>query len=155
MAWQETIERAFGSFAHAVDMAWQHTACAVANLRRRLLRNRLPDYVVLTLDGPLSERAPDVPWWYTWLPVYEESFSLEDIAETLRRIAGDPDVKGIVLLMHEPSFSLAQAQSLAQLFTRFREWDAQHAAPDAPPKQIVVYLQQASIPAYVAACAAD
>lgn len=155
MAWQESIGRAFGSFARGVDMAWQRTACAVANLRRRLLRNRLPDYVVLTLDGPLSERAPDVPWWYTWLPLYEEALSLEELAKSLRRIAGDPDVKGVVFLLHEPSFSLTQAQSLAQLFARFREWDAQHTAPDASPKQIAVYLQQASIPAYVAACAAD
>ncbi len=139
----------------AAGAAWQHLFCSLANLRRRLLQHRLPDYAVITLDHAVSERAPDAPWWVAYVPGLRLPLSLEYIGKALRRIAGDPDVKGVVFLMKGPELSLVQAQSLARLFERFRQWDSQFRPAGRAPKRIVVHLEQAGTPAYVAACAAD
>jgi len=147
--------RTLRRIAHAAGTAWQFIFCALANLRRRLLRRRLPDYAVITLDHAVSERAPDMPWWTAYIPGLKLPLSLEYIGEALRRIARDPDVKGVVFLMKGPELSLAQAQSLARLFDRFRQWDSQFRPDGRAPKRVVVHLEQAGTPAYVAACAAD
>ncbi len=147
--------RTLRRIAHAAGTAWQFVFCALANLRRRLLRRRLPDYAVITLDHAVSERAPDMPWWTAYIPGLRLPLSLEYIGEALRRIARDPDAKGVVFLMKGPELSLAQAQSLARLFDRFRQWDSQFRPVGRAPKRIVVHLEQAGTPAYVAACAAD
>jgi len=57
--------------------------------------------------------------------------------------------------MNGPELSLAQAQSLARLFERFRRWDAEARPMGRAPKRIVVHMEQASAPSYVAASAAD
>ena len=127
------------------------------NLRRLLLRRRLPDYVVIKLEGDLLERRPQVPWYYQWLPGYTPSPSIESIRAALHRVAGDPDVRGVVFLVQGATLSLAQAQSLAALFRRFHEWD--HArnsgSVNARAKRIIFYLEEISGPAFAAAAAAD
>ena len=123
---------------------------------RALLRKRLPAYVVVEVSGALQERAPEAPWYYRFLPIYEEPLSLEEIATVLRRVAGDPDLQGVVVLFKGAALSLPQAQSLAALFARFRRWDAAYnGKAGRPPKRVVAYLEEASAPTYVAACGAD
>lgn len=143
-----------------IAAAWDRLGCWFANQRRRLLRSRLPDYVVIVLDHAISERAPDVPWWYAYMPGLKLPLSLEYLHDALRRIAVDPDIRGVVFLMKGPGLSLSQAQSLAQLFDLFRTWDQVACRPAAsrptsPPKQIVVHLELISSATYVVACAAD
>ncbi|MBX3011914.1 MAG: signal peptide peptidase SppA [Caldilineaceae bacterium] len=143
-----------------LGQGWQHFWCGVANLRRRLWRKQLPDYVVFTLDQALQEREPDTPWWYAYLPGRKPPLTLEALSTALERVAGDPAVKGVIFLAKSPTLSLAQAQSLAILFQRFRQWDQTANQPASQPalwqaKQIHFHLEQITTPLYVAACAAD
>jgi protease-4 len=138
-----------------IGQGGQTVLCALANGRRRLLRRHLPDYVVIPLDQPLSERDPELPWWYGYIPGRKRPLSLEALSSALERIAADPDVRGVVLLCQGLELSLAQAQSQAQLLDRFRGWDRDQRAAHAAAKEVVVYLEQVTPAAYVAACAAD
>lgn len=137
----------------ALGMALRRLHAGTANLRRRLLKHRLPDYVVIIVDQTLTERAPALPWWRTLGPGAKPPLSLESLVGALQRIADDPGVRGVLLLFKDASLSLSQAQSLSDLFARFRRWDA--AANGAASKRIVVYLEQMALGTYVAACAAD
>ena len=107
------------------------------------------------MDHAISERAPDVPWYYAYLPGLKLPLSLEYLHTALERIAADPDVRGVVFLMKGPGISLGQAESLARLFDRFHRWDAEQRSPDATPKEIIVHLEQANAAVYLVACAAD
>ena len=142
------------ALARGVAQAWDRLGCAWSNGWRALRRGLRTDYVLIVMDHAVSERAPVVPWLYAYIPGLKLPLSLEYLHKALRRIAHDPDVRGVVFLFKGASLSLAQAQSLAQLFDRFRAWDS-HARGAQPPKQIVVYLEQAGSAAYVVACAAD
>lgn len=140
--------------------AWDRLGCWLANQRRRLLRGRLADYVVIVMDHAVSERAPVLPWWYAFVPGMKLPLSLEYLHDALHRVAIDPDVRGVVFLVKAPALSLSQAQSMAQLFERFRQWDRAAYGPTARPesirpKRIIVHLEQVSAASYVLACAAD
>lgn len=139
----------------ALGRAWQQALCWLLNTRRRLLRGRWADYGVIVLDHAVAERSPDTPWWYAYLPGVKLPLSLEYLHDALRRMADDPDLKGVVLLMKGAELSLAQAQSVARLLGRFREWDGAARPADAAAKRVVVHLEQANAAAYVVACAAD
>lgn len=141
------------SLGRGLGQSWQQLICSVANLRRRLLHKRLPEYVVFVLNGALEERTPAQPWWYSFIPGRSAPLSLADLSYALQHIAGDPDVKGVILLCKGASFTLSQAQSLAALFARFRQWDSQYHGQST--KRIIVHLEQIGRPAYIAACAAD
>jgi protease-4 len=143
---------------HGIGRAWQWLVRALFNLRRRLFLRRLPDYVVITLSGDLLEREPQLPWYYHYLPMLASSPpSIEYIRSALQRVADEPQVRGVVFLFKGATLSLAQAQSLAALFRRFREWD--HArnsgGVNARAKRIVVYLEEMTGAGYAAAAAAD
>jgi protease-4 len=141
----------------AIVHAWQWFVRGLLNMRRRLLKRRLPDYVVITLSSDLLERDPHVPWYYSYVPMYSPPQSIERIRNALRRVVDDPDVRGVVFLFKGATLSLAQAQSMAALFRHFREWD--HArnsgGVNARAKRIAVYLEEVTGATYAAAAAAD
>jgi len=145
---------ALGALGRTVGQSWRRLICGVFNLRRRLLRRRLATYAVFVLDQELTERNPDEPWWYGYLPGRKEPMTLEFLHAAFTRVADDPDLKGIILLVKGAQLSLPQAQSLAALFGRFRAWDRTHN-PQTAPKQVILHLEQLNAPLYVAACAAD
>ena len=147
------LGRALGSSVRTVGIGLSHLRTWLANQRRRLLQRRLPDYVVFTLAQPVAERAPVEPRWYALLPGRKPALSLEFLAAALRRVADDPDVRGVVLLIEEPALSLARAQNLVLILERFRTWDA--AANGTGGKEILLYAEQLSAPVYLVACAAD
>lgn len=155
MGWTKQIGQAIGTLGAALGQAWQQVACWLYNARRRLLRGQWADYAVIALDQAIAERAPDAPWWYAYLPGFKPPLSLESLHDALRRMADDPDLKGVVLMMKGAELSLAQAQSLVALLGRFRRWDGELRPAGAPAKQVIVHLEQANTAAYVVACAAD
>ena len=118
-------------------------------------RGHKTDYAVIRLDHAIAERAPDIPWYYAYLPNFKPPMSLEYLHEALERIAYDPDLRGVIFLLKGPTLSLAQAQSLAALFTRFRGWDSRHRRAGAAAKKIIVHLEQSNAATYVVAAAAD
>lgn len=145
---------AIGALGRIVGQSWQRLICGGFNLRRRLFHRRLADYAVFVLDQEITERNPDEPRWYGYIPGRKDPVTLEFLHDAFTRVADDPDLKGVILLIKGAQLSLPQAQSLAALFTRFRAWDRAHN-PDTTPKQVIVHLEQINGPLYVAACSAD
>ena len=155
MNFLKPLAKALGRFFSAMRTLLNRLGCALMNGRRRLFRGRLPDYVLFTLDRDIEERNPDRPVWRRFIPGDKPPITLESLGEALRQIAGDPDVRGVVFVLKSPSLSLPRAQSLAALFERFRQWDIEINGEPALPKQVIVHIENASTPGYVAACAAD
>ncbi len=149
------ISSAVGSVGRALSYSWQWLTCTIHNSIRWFLHSRLPDYAVIALDHSISERVPTVPWWYAYIPGLKLPLSLEYITNALRRIAEDPDIKGVVILMKDPGLSLAQGQSMARMCQRFHDWDAKFRQPGAQPKKVIIHLEEVNIPSYLAACGAD
>lgn len=132
--------------------SWRRLGRGIANLRRTLLRSKLPDYVVFVLDGEIGERNPDEPLWYSLIPGRRPPLTIEALHNALERVAGDPAVQGVLFLVRTPEISLAQAQSIAGLFACFRTWSTQYGSS---AKKVIVHLEQTSAASYVLACAAD
>src|SRR4051812_32673797 len=79
-------------FFQGLATAWEHFVSMVSNTRRAIMRGHKTDYVVIRLEQELSERTPDQPWYYSYLPTYKPPLSLESLDRALDRIAHDPDV---------------------------------------------------------------
>lgn len=142
-------------FGAAVGLAWRRMTASLANLRRRVLHSHLPDYVVLTLDGPLRDLPPESPWWLRFVPGFQPPLSLYGLRSALRRIASEPDIAGVVLLVKGADLERTHGQNLAALIERFRAWEKEYRPPAAAPRQVVVWLEQAGAAEYLATCGAD
>lgn len=141
-------------FWQGAYLLWGRFVCSVGNAWRRLRKASLPDYVVITLQGDLRERDPERPWFVDFLPGYHPPQTLESLQRALDRIADDPDVRGVVFLFKGASISLAQAQSLAALFERFRRWSLERDGR-RQAQRIVAFIEQGTSGALMAASAAD
>lgn len=124
--------------------------CALANLRRRLRRRRIPQYVRLDIGDRVAERAAPASFPWRWLSRRPAPQSLEALRADLLAIARDPLPEGIVLRIDKTDLTLAQAQSAAALLDEFRR-----ASPAARRKRVVCYLHQCNAPCYVIGAAAD
>ena len=114
----------------------------VANVLRRV--GRAPDYVTFSIEkAPPEIAAPRPPIPQRWLTSKQES--LQDLGETLRHVAADRRVRGIVLHLRNLSEPLAQLQSLRDLIA-----DVRHAG-----KHVVVWAPSYNLASYYVACAAD
>jgi len=158
----KTLFETIGKIIGALVTGMRRLAIWLANRRRQLLRGRLPDYVVFEIADSISERAPVEPFIYQFIPGRRSTMSLESLSEAFRKVAGDPAIGGIVLIVRGPSLSLTQAQSMVALFERFRGWDTKFREGDGYPadeqagaKTITVHLEQISMATYVMAAAAD
>ena len=108
-----------------------------------------PEFVVVTVRGPLPERRPVSParlrrWlgrmWDTPPPE-----SLEEWRERLRLLAGDPRVRGIVLKLGDLQAGLASLEGLRRALRSFR----------ASGKRLVAYLETCDLRGYYLASAAE
>ena len=108
-----------------------------------------PEFVVVTVRGPLPERRPVSParlrrWlgrmWDTPPPE-----SLEEWRERLRLLAGDPRVRGIVLKLGNLQAGLASLEGLRRALRSFR----------ASGKRLVTYLETCDLRGYYLASAAE
>ncbi len=138
----------------ALGLNLRRAGAALSNARRRLVRRRLPDYVTLTLGAPLRELAAETPWYVRWFAPAGVPASLQSLAPRLRRVAEEPDVRGLLLIVRSAPLSRSGAQSLALLLARFRAWD-RAANPHGTPKRLVVWLEQISAAHATAFAAAD
>lgn len=124
--------------------------CALANLRRRFRRRRIPQYVRLDIGDRVAERAAPAPFPWRWLSHRPAPQSLEALRAELLAVARDPIPEGIVLRIDNTDLTLAQAQSVAALLDEFRR-----ASQAARRKKVVCYLHQCNAPCYVIGAAAD
>ena len=148
------IGRSAGWLARGISLLWQVCVCGLANIVRRLSKGSWADYVLFELSGPLQERTPQRPRYLNFLSLGKPALSVESLHDALRRIAGDPDVRGVAVLVKGAQLSLAQAQTLADLFERFRGWSGE-LNPRAAGKEVVVFLESCGNAEYVMAAAAD
>lgn len=121
----------------------------------RVLRNGLaailpaPEYVMLTVSGPLPERrVPPVSRLRRLLPlpvVGTPQESLEEWRERLEMLAADPRVRGIVLKIGDLTAGLTTLEELRASLAAFR----------ARGKRIAAFLPVATLPHYYLASVAD
>lgn len=157
MDWSHRLKRILGSIPRWLGRGWQRTVNGLLNFRRWTLQRRWPDYIVFELTGELQERIPEMPRWYAYLPGLRIPLTLEHLDQALFKIARDPDVKGVIILVKGGKLSMARAQSMRDLFRRFRAWDREHnrIVDGVGAKEVVVLLEQTSVATYLMASAAD
>ncbi len=121
--------------------------CLLLSNRLRLLSRRRLDYVVLCVSGDYPERTllPRRPFPLSLLPWPPPPPSVETFSDTLERIAVDPRVKGIVLVISSLSAGPATLASLRQAIVRFRD----------SGKRAIAYLHSLSMWPYYLATACD
>ena len=114
----------------------------IGNLRRRM--GTPPEYVSFMLEGPYQE-LPDPPASFLQRRLSQPKQSLSELGEQLRRIAGDPRVRGVVLHLRPLSMPLSQLQTLRGLIAELRAAD----------KRVVTWAHSYDSAGYYVACAAD
>lgn len=117
---------------------------AIRNSWRRLWRRRV-DYVRIELKGALPELAEPPTWWQRWVLGAHEPLSLQTLRGRLLRIAADPHVRGVLLVIDGLEAGWATLQSLRDEVLRFRE----HG------KRVIAYALTLDNAGYSTACAAD
>src|SRR5581483_6538369 len=79
-------------------------------------RYRPGSVLVLTLDGPMSERESPSPFG----TIATEGNSLSQIRTALTAAQDDPRIVGLAIKIYDPTMELAQAQELAGMIATFR-----------------------------------
>lgn len=128
----------------AIIIAWINCWYAIQNGWRRLWRRRV-DYIRLELSGTLPEFSADPPWWQRRFLGASAAPSLMGLRRQLQRIAADPQVKGVLLVINDLTCGWASIQSLRHELHSFR----------LSGKRIVAFLHSADNRNYCVACAAD
>jgi len=116
---------------------------ASINLRRQ--RIPPPDYVLIELKGDIPEREPTRRFLPQQMPFIQKALTVEALNMRLRIIAGDPDVKGVVLHLGDLQIALAKAQNIRAAIQRFQR----HG------KRVIVYAPALDLPRYYIGAAAD
>jgi protease-4 len=125
---------------------FRNTRWALTN-RLRLLRRREMEYVVLHVGGSFPERTlqPRRRFPLSLLPWPAPPLSVEAFAHTLDRMAGDPRIQGVVLILSGLAAGPATLHSLRQAVIRFRR----------SGKRAVAYVHDLSMWRYYLASACD
>ncbi len=125
---------------------FRNTALILTN-RLRLFQRRGIDYVILSLTGDFPERTPQPrrPFPLSLLPWPPPPASVEYLTTALERLALDPRVEGVVLVVSGLQAGPATLGSLRQAIARFRK----------SGKGTVAYLHDVSMWSYYLACACD
>lgn len=126
----------------------------LANAWSRLRNSQIPDYILIDLGEKVVERATPLPLIWRRLAGGTEPQSLEELRKTLLTIARDPRPKGIVLRVDRTDMTMVQAQSLASLLFECKQASIRYRGRRTP-LQVVCYLFQCNVPAYIVGAAAD
>lgn len=116
---------------------------ASINLRRQ--RTPPPDYVLIELKGEMPEREAAKGFLERRVPFLRKGLSVEALNLRLKIIAGDPDVKGVVLHLGELRGALARLQNIRVAIQRVRQRG----------KRVVVYSPMLDLAHYYIGTAAD
>ncbi|MCP4362917.1 MAG: signal peptide peptidase SppA [Chloroflexi bacterium] len=100
---------------------WHHSGVSVRNGLRHLRAAEL-DYVVITLSGPMPERAePPRSFVERQLRLPSPPFSIQQLNHRLQRVADADNVKGVVFILRGLSAGAASLQNIRQSVLRLRE----------------------------------
>jgi protease IV len=115
----------------------------LGNLWRRILRRRV-DYVRLRLSGGIPEFADRPPRWQRMLLGARPPLSVAGLRRMFRRVAADPQVRGVLLEIDSVASGWATLQSIRAEIAELR----------AAGKRVVAYLITPDVSgAYIAAAA--
>ncbi len=130
---------------HLIKDGWHHSGISIRNGLRRLRLAKI-DYVVMTISGPLPERAePPRSFIERQLRLPPPPFSIQALNYRLRRVMDADNVKGVVFILENLGSGLATTQSVRQSILRLRE----------SGKTAVVYTPYLDMAHYYIATAAD
>lgn len=116
---------------------------ATINLRRQ--RIPPPDYVLIELKGEVPERESARGFLERRVPLLRKGLTVEALDFRLKVLAGDPDVKGVVLHLGDLQAALPKLQNLRAALERFEERG----------KRVIVYTPVLDLPRYYLATAAN
>lgn len=116
---------------------------ATINLRRQ--RIPPPDYVLIELKGEIPEREAARGFLERRVPFLRKGLTVEALSRHLKVIAGDPDVKGVVLHLGELQAALPKLQNIRAAIQRFQRRG----------KRVVAYSSVLDLPRYYIGTAAD
>ncbi|MFQ5854269.1 MAG: signal peptide peptidase SppA [Anaerolineae bacterium] len=109
---------------------------ATINLRRQ--RIPPPDYVLLELKGDMQEREAAKRFVERQMPFLRKGLTVKALNDRLKVIAGDPDVKGVVLHLGELQVGLAKLQNIHAAIQRLKKRG----------KRVIVYSPVLDLPRY-------
>ena len=142
--WRE-LRRELGELWQALSDAWAAAGINFRNQIRRWRRARL-DYIVITLSGPLPERAaPPRGFLERRLPLPAPPLSLEQLNDRLQAVADAANVKGVLFVLRGVTADLATLQNVRRSIGRLR----------AAGKEAVVFTAELDLAHYYVASAAD
>jgi protease IV len=142
--WQALNEELAASW-QGVRLAWARAMVGIRNALRRARVRRL-DYVVLSISGPLPERAGPRRGFLQRRFLPPEPLSLQTLNARLQAIGDAENVRGVVFRLGEYSpGGLATLQNLRRSLQRLRE----------AGKEAVVYTPYLDLARYYVAAAAD
>lgn len=116
---------------------------ATINLRRQ--RIPPPDYVLIELKGEIPERETARGFLERRVPFFQKGLSVEALNDRLKVVAGDPDVKGVVLHLGELQVALPKLQNIHAAIRRLQKRG----------KRVIVYAPELDLPRYYLGTAAD
>ncbi|MFQ3661748.1 MAG: S49 family peptidase [Chloroflexaceae bacterium] len=128
------------TIAFLVTALWRGSV----NLWRRLRRRRI-DWVRMELSGALPELTEPLVWWQRGFGGVATPVSLQLLRRRFERLADDPHIRGVVLIIRDLSAGWASIQSLHEILRLYRD----------AGKRVVAYLPAADTRTYFAACGAD
>ncbi len=114
------------------------------NFWRRLRRRRI-DWVRMEVSGALPELAEPLVWWQSRFGGVATPVSLQILRRRFERLADDPHIRGVVLVIRDLAAGWAGIQGLHEILHIYRD----------AGKRVVAYLPSADTRAYFAACGAD
>lgn len=120
-----------------------NTLRASINLRRQ--RIPPPDYVLLELKGEIPEREAARGFLPQQVPFLQKALTVEALTLRLKVIAGDPDVKGVVLHLGDLQIALAKAQNIRAAIQRLKRRG----------KRVIAYSPVLDLPRYYIGAAAN
>lgn len=114
------------------------------NLWRRLRRRRI-DWVRMEVSGALPELTEPLVWWQGRFGGGASPLSLQILRRRFERLADDPHIRGVVLVIRDLAAGWAAIQGLHEILRLYRD----------AGRRVVAYLPSADTRAYFAACCAD
>jgi protease-4 len=99
----------------------------------------------LRFDGPVLEAPDENAQFFSVLFGGTEAKTLHKWVRTIQEAADDHEIAGIVMILEQPQFGLAQLEELTHALRAFRETG----------KKVYCYMDHAGNATYALACAAD